>query len=255
MKFVQGHVMGPLSTAHWDPSLYSIHLQKSEPAEDTTATARRSGTQCLLGFSAQCPEGKGWNIGLSASGPRHKWPCQAKASLKAAEFHGNFPVCSLARLIWYWWKCRVFNNQLNFSPFSVSSKSSSKNAEVSYLLCGFSTDPQTCALNLWLGRFNHDLWQQRGSALSSHSRVLKLWFNPLSDPVPPLYLWLHLQHVEVPRLGVNSELQLQPMPRPQQHRIQAARVTYTTDPHNAGSLTHWRDQGWNLDPHRDTLGP
>ena len=37
---------------------------------------------------------------------------------------------------------------------------------------------------------------------------------------------LHLQHLQVPRLGVTSELLLQPTPQPQQCQIQAASVTY-----------------------------
>ena len=52
------------------------------------------------------------------------------------------------------------------------------------------------------------------------------------------FLGLHLQHMEVPRLGVKSELQL-----PQQHQIRAASVTYTTAHSNAGSLTHWMRPG------------
>ena len=48
----------------------------------------------------------------------------------------------------------------------------------------------------------------------------------------------HLQHTEVPRLGVESELLHWPTSQPQQHRIQATPVTYTTAHSNAGSLTH-----------------
>ena len=48
----------------------------------------------------------------------------------------------------------------------------------------------------------------------------------------------HPRHMEVPRLGVESELQLLPTPQPQQHGIQAVAVTYTTVPNNAGYLTH-----------------
>ena len=42
-------------------------------------------------------------------------------------------------------------------------------------------------------------------------------------------LWLHLQHVEVPRLGVKSEL----------HQIWATSAIYTAACDNTGSLTHW----------------
>ena len=43
------------------------------------------------------------------------------------------------------------------------------------------------------------------------------------------FLWPHLGHMEVPRLGVEFEVQLRPKPQPQQRQIQAA---------NAGSLIH-----------------
>ena len=46
-------------------------------------------------------------------------------------------------------------------------------------------------------------------------------------------LQLHLQHMQVPRPGVESELQLKPTPQPQQHGIQAAYVTYTPPCDNA----------------------
>ena len=44
--------------------------------------------------------------------------------------------------------------------------------------------------------------------------------------------------MEVPRLGGESELQLPATPQPQQCRIQATSVTYTTAHSNARSLTH-----------------
>lgn len=31
--------------------------------------------------------------------------------------------------------------------------------------------------------------------------------------------WLHLWHMEIPRLGIESKLQLQPVPQLQQHQI------------------------------------
>ena len=53
-----------------------------------------------------------------------------------------------------------------------------------------------------------------------------------------VFLGLHLWHMEVPRLGVELELQLPPIPQPQQHQIRAESATYTTAHNNAGSLTH-----------------
>ena len=47
-----------------------------------------------------------------------------------------------------------------------------------------------------------------------------------------VFLGSHLQHMEVPRLGVKLELQ------PQQRGMQAASAAYTTAHGNARSLTH-----------------
>ena len=60
-----------------------------------------------------------------------------------------------------------------------------------------------------------------------------------------VFLGLYPQHMEVPRLGVESELQLWPTPepQPQPHWIQATSSTYTTAHGNAGSLIHWAKSG------------
>ena len=52
-----------------------------------------------------------------------------------------------------------------------------------------------------------------------------------------LSLGLLPRHMEVPRLGVESELYHRPTPEPQQGGIRAASATYTTAHGNAGSLT------------------
>ena len=59
------------------------------------------------------------------------------------------------------------------------------------------------------------------------------------------FLPFYLQHMEVPRLAVESELQLRlrPTPQPQQHRIPATSVTHTIACGNARSLTHWARPG------------
>ena len=54
-----------------------------------------------------------------------------------------------------------------------------------------------------------------------------------------VFLGPHLWHMEVPRLGVESELQLRPRPQPQQHQIWAESETYTTAHNSTGSLIHW----------------
>ena len=65
-----------------------------------------------------------------------------------------------------------------------------------------------------------------------------------------VFLGLQLRHMEVPRLGVVSELQLLAYgwnwsyscwltPQPLQCQIQASSVTYTIAPGSAGSLSHW----------------
>ena len=53
------------------------------------------------------------------------------------------------------------------------------------------------------------------------------------------FLELHPQPMEVPRLGVKSELQLLDSPQPQKHRIPSASVTYTTAHSSAQFLIHW----------------
>ena len=71
--------------------------------------------------------------------------------------------------------------------------------------------------------------QIHGYQLVSSFPCFFFFFFVLLGPCP--------QHTEVPRLGVDSELQLWPMPQPQQCGIQAGSVTYTAAHHNTGSLT------------------
>ena len=53
------------------------------------------------------------------------------------------------------------------------------------------------------------------------------------------FLVLYLQHMEVPRLGVELELQPPAYTQPQQLETRAVSATYTTTHCNARSLTHW----------------
>ena len=57
------------------------------------------------------------------------------------------------------------------------------------------------------------------------------------------FLGLHLRHMEVPRLRLESELQLALTPLPQQQRIWAGSATYAIAHGNTGSLTHWARPG------------
>ena len=52
------------------------------------------------------------------------------------------------------------------------------------------------------------------------------------------FLGLYPQHMDVPRLGIESELQLPPTPQPQKEQIQGMSVTYTTALGKARSLIH-----------------
>ena len=58
-----------------------------------------------------------------------------------------------------------------------------------------------------------------------------------------VFLGPHPRHIEVSRLGVQSELYPWPTPEPQQHGIRAASATYTTAHGNTRSLTHWGRPG------------
>ena len=64
-----------------------------------------------------------------------------------------------------------------------------------------------------------------------------------------VFLGSHWQHMEVPRVGVKSELQ----PQPQQQQIGSTSVTYSTAHGHARSFTHWARPGmepstlWFLD--------
>ena len=60
------------------------------------------------------------------------------------------------------------------------------------------------------------------------------------------FLRLHLWHREIPRLGVESELQLEPVLQPQQHQIGAASAIYAIAYGNTRSLTHRTRPGIEL---------
>ena len=70
----------------------------------------------------------------------------------------------------------------------------------------------------------------------------------MGTPTFFFFLWPHLRHMEVPRLGVELELQLLAYATAQQPPIQAASATYVAACCNTGFLTHW-GQGSNLHPY------
>ena len=68
-----------------------------------------------------------------------------------------------------------------------------------------------------------------------------------------LFLWQHLRHMEVPRLGVKMELQLRPTPQLQPCQIQATSENYAAACSNSESLTPEGGQGLNPHPQRDNI--
>ena len=60
--------------------------------------------------------------------------------------------------------------------------------------------------------------------------------------------------MEIPGLGVELELQLQPVPHLGQPGILATSATYTAACSNAGPLTHRARPGIKLHPHRNYVG-
>ena len=71
--------------------------------------------------------------------------------------------------------------------------------------------------------------KKKKKEFSSHILLSKFewWFF--------FFLWLHLQHMEIPRLAVNLELQLQGLCC----QARATSSTYTAACSNTGSLSHW----------------
>ena len=57
------------------------------------------------------------------------------------------------------------------------------------------------------------------------------------------FAWFFRAVPKIPRLGVELELQMEPIPQPQQHRIWVMSETYTTALGNARSLTPWGRPG------------
>ena len=77
-----------------------------------------------------------------------------------------------------------------------------------------------------------------------HNFYLLIFLHPL--PAPCLLLGPHPWHMEVPRPGVELELQLPAYTTATPHRIPATSATYTTAHDNTRSLTHWARPGIQL---------
>ena len=88
--------------------------------------------------------------------------------------------------------------------------------------------------------FPSSLFSKQKMLTKCQSRVKGLFFGDFF-----VFLGPHLQHMEIPRLGVESELQLRLQPL----QIQATSVTYSTAYGNTGSLNHWTRPGIDLRPH------
>ena len=74
--------------------------------------------------------------------------------------------------------------------------------------------------------------------LKTHQKV-QLFFKPgFNQLIFFFFLGPHPQHMEVPKLGDESELQLPSYATATATRIQDTSATYTTAHGNAGSLTH-----------------
>ena len=93
---------------------------------------------------------------------------------------------------------------------------------------------------------NFHTYIERVSRMEVIRLVLNMWCVdsviciPLKDGfLLCFFLGLHLRHVEVPRLGLNSSCSCWPTLQPQQCWIQAASGTCTIAHSNARSLTHW----------------
>ena len=79
-------------------------------------------------------------------------------------------------------------------------------------------------------------------------------FLPSFLPLNPSFsLQLHLQHREVPRLGVQRSCSSRPTPQAQQCQIQAVSATYTTAHGNARSLTPQSKSGGQTRILMDTI--
>ena len=96
------------------------------------------------------------------------------------------------------------------------------------------------------------IWVKNCNLDQFHRYITWAPYINLSFPGAALYVYIcicfllgpHPWHMEVPELGVKSELlSCQPTTQPQQQWIWAASANYATTCGNAGSLTHWVKPG------------
>ena len=112
------------------------------------------------------------------------------------------------------------------------------------------TDPALDLIEINITQDILGFWVDPINSPYQYIKVL-LTLNPTKESSPVgtvsqfffFFLGPHLQHMEVPRLGTELELQLLTYPQPQQCWIRSVSSTYTTAHSNAGSLTHWARPG------------
>ena len=100
-------------------------------------------------------------------------------------------------------------------------------------------------LNVQPREENETLWDVNWSSLKKKrtkrtpcsNTLQKHWIKPSQGDFSFCFLGPHPWHMELPRLGVKSELHLPAYTT--QCQIQATSATYTTAHGNTGPLTHW----------------
>ena len=112
-----------------------------------------------------------------------------------------------------------------------------------------------CLLMVNYGETQKWLWKKL-KQISSTRQCINYWLAWCTRQVPSfvclpffffffsfLFSGLYLQHMKVPRLGIESELQLPPTPQPQQWWIRDSSVIHAIACCNARSLTYWMRPG------------
>ena len=121
------------------------------------------------------------------------------------------------------WLCSIYLRYLNFPEVQFKTISPALVNDVNYDL-------------QWR---NVSIYNQQMITFTSTRRTTYIFFFFCF-----CFLGPHPGHMEIPRLGVQSELQLSDyVPQPQQCQIWAVSATCTTAHSNSRSLTHWAKPG------------